>query len=193
MRSDRLRPSTTDTEPLSTWSMSLYEEIGPEAFADILIAADLNYTAYAGPDPTEEVFVTENWQRFFDLVTRIGGSERADELFRTYAIKDEDAALLDARAEAIEVYERFVEDSLPYAAPITIRDAMNAWAFDAALERMDEAEAAIADLKALDARAAESDFVLPIDLTPAFYAGDFDEIEPSACDIHPSARSDRRG
>ncbi len=157
----------------------LYEEIGEEAFADVLVAADLEYTAYPADDPTEEVFVPANWQRFFDLVERIGNSQEAEELFRTYVLRDEELALLDQRAAAIEEYERFADRAEPYPVPIHIRDALNAWAFDLALERMAEAEAAIADLQALDARAAASGFVLPVDLTPDFYAGDFDDIAPT--------------
>lgn len=157
----------------------IYNEIGAEAFAEVLVAADLDYTAYPGSDATEKVFVAENWQRFFDLVTRIGGSQQADELFRTYVLNGDLAQLLDEREAAIVEYEAFVAGAQPYAAPITVRDAMGAWAFDAAIERMRESEAAIADLQALDARAAESNFILPVDLTPDFEAGDFDEIAPT--------------
>ncbi|MBT8200273.1 MAG: hypothetical protein KJO36_07135 [Acidimicrobiia bacterium] len=157
----------------------LYEEIGPDAFAEMLVAADLDYTAYPASDPTETVFVAANWRRFFDLAERIGGSEQADDLFRSYVLREEDAALLDERSAAIEAYEAFVLRSRPYDVPINVRDALNAWAFDAALERIDEADAALSDLLALDARAAASDFDLPIDLTQEYYAGDFDRIAPT--------------
>ncbi|NND13322.1 MAG: hypothetical protein HKO10_05105, partial [Acidimicrobiia bacterium] len=157
----------------------LYEEIGPAAFAEMLVAADLDYTAYPASDPTETVFVAANWRRFFDLAERIGGSEQADDLFRSYVLREEDAALLDERSAAIEAYEAFVLRSRPYDVPINVRDALNAWAFDAALERIDEADAALSDLLALDARAAASDFDLPIDLTQEYYAGDFDRIAPT--------------
>ncbi|NNC42167.1 MAG: hypothetical protein HKO03_02865 [Acidimicrobiia bacterium] len=157
----------------------LYEEIGPDAFAEMLVAADLDYTAYPASDPTETVFVAANWRRFFDLAERIGGSEQAEDLFRSYVLREEDAALLDERSAAIEAYEAFVLRSRPYDVPINVRDALNAWAFDAALERIDEADAALSDLLALDARAAASDFDLPIDLTQEYYAGDFDRIAPT--------------
>ncbi len=157
----------------------LYEEIGQEAFAEMLVAADLDYTAYPASDPTETVFVAANWQRFFDLAERIGGSDLAEDLFRTYVLREEDVALLDDRSAAIEAYEAFAERSRPYEVPINVRDALNAWAFDAALERIDEADAALSDLQALDARAAASDFDLPIDLTEEYEAGDFDQIAPN--------------
>lgn len=157
----------------------LYEEIGQEAFADMLVAADLDYTAYPASDPTEVVYVAANWKRFFDLADRIGGSDRVDDLFRTYVLRDEDTELFEARAAAIEAYEDFADRSKPYEVPINVRDALNAWAFEAALIRIENAEAALADLLALDARAAASNFTLPVDLTGEYHAGDFDQIAPT--------------
>jgi hypothetical protein len=145
----------------------LYQEIGPEAMRAIFRAADGDITAYVGAEPPETVAGPDTWRRFLDLLDEVGGSTRADELFREYVITPDSTGELDARAAARETYAELVEAGGDWLPPIYVREPMGEWTFTLATDRMNEA-AEILDLRDYVAAAADD---LGLKPGPAFEMG----------------------
>ena len=86
----------------SWWIMfKLIDEVGIDAFNDVIVAADADLYAYRGaPEPETAVEGPDDWRRFLDLVQELSGSELAPELFDEYVVNTLDAKRLEARAAA---------------------------------------------------------------------------------------------
>ena len=63
-------------------------------------------TAYPGEAAPEQAALTENdWRRFLDLTEQLGGATGVASLLQTWALTEDEAELLPARADAREAYE----------------------------------------------------------------------------------------
>ncbi|HEX5589742.1 MAG TPA: hypothetical protein VFX65_05590, partial [Candidatus Limnocylindrales bacterium] len=62
----------------------LYDEIGAERMREVLAVAAADTIAYVGSPSPETVTPTDTWRRFLDLLVEVGGSQRAEALFRDY-------------------------------------------------------------------------------------------------------------
>ncbi len=129
-----------------------------DVFSD---ADDATFTAvvsaaYAGESGYEEPGSQDNrgavdWRRFLDLAAERGGLD-AEPAFRTWVVASEQAADLDARAEARAQYAAL--DHGHWQAPFGLRTEMTDWDFVAARESMAAltpvAEQALAVQEAVD-------------------------------------------
>ncbi len=126
--------------PASWWVISeIYDEIGTEAFQEALASGFDSTIPYVGTTDPEIVRGIVDWRRTLDLFEVVGGSTGASELYETYVIDEDGAALLAERAEAQEIYDEFVAASAGWGAPFELREAMTYWQFDDVNELVDAA------------------------------------------------------
>jgi hypothetical protein len=117
--------------PAAWWVISeIYDEIGQEGFQRALASGFDSTTPYVGNTEPEIVRGIVDWRRTLDLFEVVGGSANASELYETYVIEEDDAALLDERADAGAIYDEFVASSAGWGAPRELREAMAYWEFD---------------------------------------------------------------
>ncbi len=116
-------------------------EIGFDAMAAVIAAADGNLIAYHGASPPEQVDGRDDWRRLLDLVEEIGGSSTATELFATY-VTDED---LTGRDETRTSYRELIAEGRSWLPPFYVREPMSAWDFDVAAARITEARAVLGE------------------------------------------------
>lgn len=116
-----------------------------------------------------------DWRALLDLLEANADPEAAaslERLWRRWVIRPDDAALLDARASAREMYADAVKAAAPWSLPRSIRDALRAWRFDAATRLMDDAAAVLRQRAAVEAAAAAAGLTPPEALRLAFEGGD---------------------
>lgn len=117
--------------PAAWWVISeIYDEIGQQGLQRALASGFDSTIPYVGNTEPEIVRGVVDWRRTLDLFEVVGGSTNAGELYETYVIAEDDAALLDERAEARAVYDEFVAASAGWGAPRELREAMAYWEFD---------------------------------------------------------------
>ncbi|MBA3877050.1 MAG: hypothetical protein C0498_08965 [Anaerolinea sp.] len=163
-------------------SLALAREIaalvGDGALRDTWRAAAAGEPAYQPASPSMDVgraresgAAPPDWRALLDLLEARADPEAAaalDGLWRRWVIRPEDAGLLAARADARRAYAAAVEAAAPWALPRSIRDAMRAWQFDAALRLIDDAEAVLRQRAVIAEVAAASGLTPPDALRPAF-------------------------
>jgi hypothetical protein len=111
---------------------------------EVLGAAQDHEIAYVGVGPAEPPAGPNDWRRLLDLVEELGGSTRAEDLFRRFVLTADDAATLDVRAAARTAYAGIVRAGGEWHPPLYVRDPMGAWRFDVATSRIAEASAVLA-------------------------------------------------
>jgi hypothetical protein len=119
----------------------IFEEIGPQKMRAIFQAAEDDVIAYQGAGDDEPVTGADGWHRFLDLLEEIGGSEKADELFREYVVTNIGSREMDDRAVRREDYANLLAEGDEWLPPIYVREVMGSWAFPKAEVRIDEARA----------------------------------------------------
>lgn len=131
--------------PASWWVISqIYDDIGLGAFQQALASGFDSTIPYVGNTEPEIVRGIIDWRRTLDLFEVVGGSTGASELYTAYVIEEDDAKLLVERAEAREMYDKFVAASGGWGAPFELREAMTYWEFDGVGELVDTAEQVLA-------------------------------------------------
>lgn len=130
----------------ASWTVirALFTEIGTDRMRQVLDAAEHRQIAYVGGVPAETIESTNDWHRLLDLVEGIGGSTKADELFRQYVLSPETVGSLDARAAARSAYAALVTAGGDWLPPFYVRKPMSDWQFDVATARIAEATAVLA-------------------------------------------------
>ncbi len=70
----------------TSWAVlhAIHAEIGMDALADVIAAADAGQVAYRGPGVPEEIARTFDWKELLDLLEEIGGSSTAATLFERH-------------------------------------------------------------------------------------------------------------
>ncbi|HEX5589741.1 MAG TPA: hypothetical protein VFX65_05585, partial [Candidatus Limnocylindrales bacterium] len=162
-------------------SLALAREIaalvGDEALRATWAAAAAGVPAYqparrSATEPgTESGAPPPDWRALLDLLEENADPDVAAELeriWRRWVIRTEDAALLEARAEARDAYEAAVAAAAPWSLPRAIRDAMRSWQFEAALGLMRDADAVMRQRAAVEEAAAADDLRPPDTLRVAF-------------------------
>ena len=167
--------SASDTYAYAA-SFELAREIAARAGAEQLRAvwdlASRGVGAYRPEPGTEEpVAGAPDWRGLLDLLEEQTGKDFGD-LWRKWVARPEDLAALDSRASARVAYAETVEAAGAWHLPITIRDAMRSWNFDAAIERMATARAILGQRGTLAAAAASVGLQPPDSLRTAFEGPD---------------------
>jgi hypothetical protein len=108
-----------------------------------------------------------DWRGLLDLLeTRTNATY--DDLWRTWVVRPDEAALLDARATARAAYAAAVTDAGDWELPRAIRTALDHWQFAEATTMIGKARAVLAARPGLEARAAAVGLTLPPTLRDAF-------------------------
>ena len=84
-----------------------------------------------------------DWRGLLDLLEDETGKDFTD-LWRQWVVRPEEAALLDARAEARTAYVRTLALAGDWQLPTGIREAMRGWQFDEAGRQMADARTVLA-------------------------------------------------
>ena len=139
----------------SWWVMrQITDQIGLEAFADVLEALDQDEIPYPGEGPVEETLQSTRWTHLFDLL-EAEGATGLDELFSTYVLSSPSIAKLEPRREARANYDSLVTRAGDWSAPLIVRRQLASWNFDDANDLIDQASEVLAVRDANDALAAE--------------------------------------
>jgi len=157
-------------------SLELAREIADRAGADDLRAvwsrAARGIGAYLPEPMTEEpVAGAPDWRGLLDLLEDQTGADFAD-LWRKWVARPEDLSALDARSTTRTAYAQAVAAAGDWRLPVTIRNAMRSWRFDAARDGIRTVEAILAERATLVADAAATGVKLPDSLRAAFEAPD---------------------
>lgn len=128
----------------SWWVLDqITDEVGAEGLRRSVDMFFDHTIAYVGEVEPELVDHGNGWKRFLDVLELGGGSVTASDLFIQYVVVSSDAVLIDQRAVARETYGVLVERGGGWAVPFGVRNAMDAWDFDAATALMVEAGVAL--------------------------------------------------
>jgi hypothetical protein len=129
----------------------------------------------AGEAPLETGADPPDWRAFLDLLEANADPSTAaglERLWRRWVLRPEDAALFEARTEARLAYEAAVEEAAPWQLPRSIRDAMRAWQFEAALDIMGDARDVLQLRERVTTAAGAAGLTAPDAIRPAFEAYD---------------------
>src|SRR6185312_1756705 len=157
-------------------SLELARQIADRAGADSLRAvwsrAARGIGAYL-PEPTTEepVAGAPDWRGLLDLLEDQTGTDFED-LWRRWVARPEDLSALEARSTTRAAYAEAVAAAGDWRLPVTIRNAMRSWRFDAARDGIRTAEAILGQRATLAAAAAATGVKLPDSLRAAFEAPD---------------------
>ncbi len=149
----------------------LVAEIGTAGMAKVIAAALDDQIAYQGAGEIETVDPVDDWRRYLDLLEEIGGSERADALFRDYVVTRLEAETLDLRAKTRLAYENAEALAGEWSLPIAVRRPLSDWDFDSAQLAIDQAVALLDLRDEITARASSLGLMEP-DLERAFEQAD---------------------
>lgn len=127
-------------------------------------------SAAATPPPVEKASAAPDWRGLLDLLEARTGKDFTD-LWRTWVVRPDEQALLDARTRARTSYDRTLALADGWALPRPIRDALRAWQFDAAESLMTDARTVLAQRGAVEQRAALDGLKLPDTMRRAFESG----------------------
>lgn len=115
------------------------DDVGLEAFSDVLIALENDELAYRGEGPVEQTQTPTRWTHLFDLLEFQAGATELDQLFATYVLTPTDAALLTDRRETLVHFQDLAQAGDDWAVPLLVRRDMSAWRFDDAQTHVDAA------------------------------------------------------
>jgi len=179
-------PSSTTDPAIETYgyaaslalARAVAERAGDDALRRVWADAAAGTGAYqppadaaaSGATVTEPGVGPPDWRSLLDLLEAETGQDFTD-LWRTWVVREDEAALLDARAEARASYQRTLDLADGWTLPRSIRDALRAWQFDAAQRLMADARTVLAQRTAVEKRAALDGLDLPPEMRAAFESG----------------------
>ncbi|MCJ7710095.1 MAG: hypothetical protein MUQ32_04615, partial [Chloroflexi bacterium] len=140
--------------------------------------AETGGSATVGAEP-ETVDGPPDWRGLLDLLEAETG-QGFEDLWRTWVVREDEAALLDARTAARASYNRTLALAGDWALPRPIRDALRAWQFDTAERLMADARTVLAQRAALEELATREGLVLPPTMRELFEAGSMGEASAEA-------------
>jgi len=150
------------------------ERAGLVGLREVWRAAAAGEAAYQPPHvdagaarPPEHAAGAPDWRGLLDLLED-RTDERYDDLWREWVVRDEEAALLDARREARERYAAVVRAAGRWELPRSVRDALRTWQFEAAGAMLVDAEDLLGRRVELEGAAADAGLRLPTRLEAAF-------------------------
>ncbi len=181
-------PSEDETPETETYAYaaalelarSVAGRIGPEGLRRAWLLAASGVAAYPS-DPSgddvdrfadaEPASGPPDWRALLDLLEDEAGQDM-DVLWRTWVARPEDLDDLDARSRAREAYAQTLAAAGEWRLPPSIREALRAWRFDAAVELLAAADGVLVQRDRLEASAAAAGLTLPDRLRRAFEGPD---------------------
>jgi hypothetical protein len=150
----------------------IVDEVGDDTMRMVFAAIAGRTIAYVGDAEAEEVNRATDWQRFLDLVEELGGSTEARDLIEQYVADESQVQLLEERDETREQYAALKEHGDEWAPPFEVRERMQLWSFDEAIERIDEAEEVLTLRDELDDKAEQLGAGYPATFETEYEAAD---------------------
>ncbi|WP_156968552.1 gluzincin family metallopeptidase, partial [Cellulomonas bogoriensis] len=140
---DLENPETEEQEAYgyntSWWVMdTIVDEVGVAGVSQVVQAAAERRSAYPAATTDSTWDQVADWRVLLDHLQDTAGSARAEELFRALVATDEQAADMDARAEARATYTELADAADGWALPEAVRAPMTRWEFDQASETFPE-------------------------------------------------------
>ncbi len=167
----------------ASWTVTeaIVDEVGRETMDAVIQAAAANEIAYVGDGEPELSAAPGGWTWYLDLLENRAGesNEELQDLFADWVAAAPDQEKLETRSERRDQYFELVERGDGWAAPLAVRNAMSMWAFTAAAERIEMADALLDRRDALAETVAPLDAELPDLLEGAYEAED----DPSMAEI----------
>lgn len=127
-------------------------------------------SATSASSQAETVSGPPDWRGLLDLLEARTGKDFTD-LWRTWVVRPDEVALLDARAVARTSFSQTLALADGWMLPRAIRDGLRSWQFDAVEPLMADARTVFAQRVAVEARAARNGLKLPDTMRRAFEAG----------------------
>ena len=103
-----------------------------DTFTALVVATYAGESAYELVGSVEENTGRTDWQRFLDLVETRTGNADAAQVYRTWVVDADQAALLDERATARRAYTHVDAGDGDWLPPLGLRSAMTDWEFTGA-------------------------------------------------------------
>jgi hypothetical protein len=160
----------------------LIQRAGLPQFRAVLVAMKEEEAAYQPKDATvpETMSATADWRYLLDLLDE-RTKETYDDIFLQWVVPERDEGEVRDRAQAREKYVELYDESGTWDIPSTIRRWMINWAFDRALDGIEEAQGLLDRRDELHRRADDLGLQLPDDMfQDEFEGGVFARIEPEA-------------
>ena len=156
----------------ASWTVmrAIVDDVTEAKMRDVFKAAAARTVTYVGAGPAEPSGIVDDWRRFLDLVTDVGGSTKAEKLLETWALTPKQDGEVTARDAARTRYFALVEAGGAWLPGLLIRKPMSDWRFDEAQTAMAQAETVIAARDALVAATTELGLAMPGELEPAYEA-----------------------
>jgi len=115
----------------------------------------------------ETVDAAPDWRSLLDLLEAQTGTA-FDDLWRTWVVQVDQAALLDARSAARSEYDQVVSTAGDWRLPRPVRDAMRTWQFADAQRLLSQASSVLDERAKIDRDAATAGLHAPNTLRTAF-------------------------
>ena len=119
----------------SWWVMrQITNDIGLDAFADVLDSLNENKIAYVGEGSAETTLDPTQWTHLFDLLELQANASGLDDLFSNYVLVPADVDTLSLRRFTLASYDALAAQANDWSTPLVVRRAMAAWDFSLATE-----------------------------------------------------------
>jgi hypothetical protein len=146
----------------------LLKEIDTPKMAAVYDSVVKELNPYQGPGEPVHTKQNTDWKRLLDLVQEVGGSAKAEDLFKTYVLTTSQADGLSVRAAARSAYWDFKQAIGSWAMPTVVPAWMSDWKFADVTEFMTRAKATLARRNALTAEATANNLTVKSDLQKMF-------------------------
>lgn len=147
------------------------ERAGPGSLRAVWAAAASGQAAYQPVDPTRPrepgAGGPPDWRGLLDLLEERTGVEFAD-LWASWVVRPQEAALLDERAAARRTYQATIRAAGGWELSPLIRRGMDAWRYDLAEQLLAQANAVLAARGSLEQAARTAGLSLPSNVRDAF-------------------------
>lgn len=134
----------------SFWVLDeLVDDIGFERTGDVVEALRLRASPYGGMTAAQTP--AQEWRRLYDMFVEVGGATTAGDLFRTYVVSAGDAPLIEQRDRTAAEVASLEERGAPWTLPVGVRNSLELWELDAAIDGVRGADAVLEQRSILEA------------------------------------------
>jgi hypothetical protein len=167
------RESTATEDYAYAATLELAREVarraGPDLLQQVWADAAARVGAYQPPTGSEPETVDgpPDWRGLLDLL-EAHDSDRYDDLWTEWVVRDSDLPLLEARRDARARYDEVLREAGDWDLPKPVRDALRAWRFENVETLLADASAILDQRDEIGTAAAESGLTQPDSLETAF-------------------------
>lgn len=161
----------------ASWTVmrEIVDDVSEARMRDVFAAASARTVDYVGAGPAEVYGFAPDWRRFLDLVTDVGGSTKAEGLFKTWVLTPNQKEELAIRDTVRTRYFALVTAGDDWLPGIVIRKPMSDWRFADATDAITDAQTVLAARDGLTAATSELGIALPTGLESDYESADANE------------------